>query len=54
MLKGNTIGEYGGMAEIPASKRERCKPDYESMIENAKTKLAACHKLLDAVAVIPS
>jgi hypothetical protein len=52
MLKGNPGLEYDVMADRPASKRERCKPDYESMIENAKTKIAACHKLLDAVAVI--
>jgi hypothetical protein len=49
MLKGTPVGEYDVLNDKPASKGERRESDYESMIENAKTKLAACDRFLDAV-----
>jgi len=49
MLKENPSSEYDVLNDKPASKMECCKPDYETMIENTKIKLAACDRLLDAV-----
>jgi hypothetical protein len=47
MLRGNSGGAFA-QGEMKMQS-ERCKPDYETMIANARKKHASCQTLLDAI-----
>jgi hypothetical protein len=47
MLRGNSPS-YDSQSEMKM-RSERCKPDYETMIANARKQHASCQTLLDAI-----